>query len=596
MVDRRQVQDPLRGGRRLRTAAQTLDTFVTPADPGPGQDNTLSELATALSDFRPTLKRYGAVVEKADAENAIKQAQADRLANRKNFADATAAGMVPAGANPHYVREYKRMDGELAASGRYLGYLTERWQTSGLAERNFPTEIEAAQAYEEFVSNTRADFLRETFGDGEVDSEWVVGFEQRRASIEGSVASRQVTERIANNEAKFESNTSARIGEIMEAYGDDPETLSTNLNALARHQRDNFGIGYTKFNELLVKHGVSDAMAWANEGNYFEASEALERLANVQVGTGPLGNTAEAKAAINAATAKLTQMERADASYNWSRTQETWARADRGAVLEAQVFARERRAYMREQMQESRDTRDRKDTRELVYADVMTMIVEDPTQDFEETWNNLAKDPNTADLIPTLEAARTARINANTRIVEDPEFLTGLRMEVMMGQAGPEEIATAVAGGQMSYTHAVGMLSDWDSFRRAERAYADQRPEVSSRLGKFRSDVYSSVVGSDEFASPARRRRAAQAAAEFDLYMLEFLEESPDPSPLTAVRKATEVMEIILNSRQYRLDTGDVPDDADFRRPDEARAERDVTETNNPFDVDGMVEGSEPQE
>lgn len=594
-MPRRQVQDPLAGrASGLRPQAQQLDTFVQPQNPGVSQTNPLMELAGALDDIQPSLKQYGAVVEKATVEREVRQAQADRLANQKSFADAVSSGLIPEGANPHYVREYKRMDGELSASGRYLGFLSEKWQTSGLADADFATEADAAQAFEGFVSGTRTEFLTSVFGDGEIDPDWVAGFEQRRGGIEGAVANRQVTERIANNEEKFEARTSAKIGEML-AGGLEGEDLSTRLNQLATHQRQNFGVGYEKFNELVVEQVVSTAMSEAIDGNYFEAREALDRLSEIKTGTGPLSNTGKAKEAINAARTSITRMEQQQTSYQWSRTQEGWARADRPAVLAAQQFQRETRAFRREEMAEARANRHRKDTRELTVADVMMEIVADPTQDFDPTWAQLAQDPNTANLVPVLQNALSTRINAQTRVVEDPDFVTGLKVSVLRGTSGPEEVLGAVADKQITYQNARDILEDWDRRVRTERQYANQSGRVRTIIANDRSNIGRAVAGSDYDSSPAQYLLAGQAQDEYDVLMLEFLEQNPSPSPAQVKRASVDAKKLLLNDPDYRIDNIADPDDVQYKTPEEVG--RDSTqsfnppvEEANPFDEEDMVE------
>lgn len=586
-----QVQDPT-GARRLSPRSSPLDSFVQPAAAQKVNPNELTQLAGALSDLQPTLARWAQREKVADTEREVKQAAADRLRNKASFAEATQRGLIPAGANPYYVQEYKRMDGELDAQSRYHGFLSERWQKSGLYEQDFPTERHAADAFSTFVEQTRGEFLESVFGDGPIDPSYAEGFNKRRGGIESSLSGQQVSERLSRNELKFEANTSELIGELL---GGDSETLGADIAALGRTQKAEFGISNEKFNELVLDQVVADSVALALAGDYEDAMNILDTLDVVPTSAGNfLGGTGAAKEAKNAAAIKITQLQQQRETYDWSKQTREWALEDRPASVSARNFQALRQAQTLEDWDLAATENRESDERDLAYMDTMMEIVANPTQDFTLRWERLASSEATAPLVPTLQAALAARISATERVNEDEGQLAQLKLDVMRGQASPETVVGMVANRTLSYAHSVDILEDWSRATNNAAVLSEQRREVRDVISKGRSGLSKSISGSDQFSSPATNQLAFQATLEYDDLMADYLTTNPQASLRDIRRERAEIIKLLLSDPQYSSETlSSNFERPEIRTPSEARNTRTqglVAPQPNPFNADNMVE------
>lgn len=586
MASRVQVQDPT-SSRRVAPSVRPVDSFVRSFREQPSRGPSgLAQLAGSLQGLAPALQKFAVRQDAAAQEEGTRQAQADRLKNKSNFADATRKGLIPPGVNPYYVQEYKRMDGELDAQGRYQGYLADKWQKSGLAEADFPTEAAASDAFMQFVEDTRGEFL----GDGPLDPAYAEGFNKRRSGIESSAASHHVSARLKRNTEKFEANTSLLIGEQLDAgLGD--EATGEAIAAIGRRQRAEFGVSNATFNELVIDQVVASAVNDAVEGDYNAAMLALDALDVIPTSEGNfLGKSGRAKEARNAAAIKITQIQQTAEGYAWSKTSRTWALEDRPATVAARKFQAESRDHTRKAWTDAEADDRESDVVDNAYMDTMMEIVANPEQDFSDTWARLSSKPYTAKLVPALQAALSARVTAGERVHEDEGQIAQLKLDIMRGEATPKTVVDMVANRTLSYAHSVDILEDWSRKDRAEAAMRGQNADVRRIADRGRAGLSKAITGSDEYSSPATSTLAFQAQLEYDDLFADFLTRNPNASLMDVRKTRADIVKLLLDDPQYSSERlGGTFDRPPISTPAEASATR-AGPAPSPFNTPEMVQ------
>ena len=121
MAKRVQVAD-LKDPEGRRVTTRVVDTYVRPQETQvqkPTARSPLEQLGDALTQFEPGIKRSLALMQEKFIEEEIAAAQQARLENQMTFAEAVKQGVVPGGVSPWWVKEYRRLDGEIAMKQEY---------------------------------------------------------------------------------------------------------------------------------------------------------------------------------------------------------------------------------------------------------------------------------------------------------------------------------------------------------------------------------------------------------------------------------------------------------------------------------------------
>ncbi|MCG8357475.1 MAG: hypothetical protein MI920_18075 [Kiloniellales bacterium] len=519
-------------------------------------------------------------------EQAEKQARADRLRNKLSFAEAVRTGQVPAGANPYYVQEYQRVDGEITAQTAYHAYLTQAWQNSDLHSRPFQDEFEAAQAFSDFADQARSEFLK-TAGSDSVD--WLEGFDRRRAGVETAVSSANIQQRLKVNEARFEAATGLLINETLAAEGLSTEERIDRIQALFKDRSGQFGMSGTKFNELVADQIVAASLQAANDGNIQAALDVIELADQITAGTGKLSGLPKIKDQLEEAELRITRIQQQREELERSRIRWGWSIDDREWSLKARRWQTEDREYTLGERQRAESERDDRRARDMAFSDAAMEIIKDPEADHTDMLADMAAQPNLAPLVSSLQALQSQRISLDEHVEENPEEIGALKVAIAQGQAGPGDIALLIEAQRISTPRAMELINDWVKADRFERTMNNVQADVERIIRDGTAQGRRSIAGSDEFGSPATATIAAQAQADYEMLMLEWLVANPQASRLEAMRQRSEILEMIINDPQYSTDdaearalegTGRPP----FRTPEEARAERARAAQGNIFD------------
>lgn len=546
------MADRIFNAAQLTPQAQVVDTYSRP-DVALPKKSGLADIANALKESEPTLQRFLASKQDSFIEDELAAAQQARMKNKVSYAEAvklyeTTGGQqgVSPGMSPWFVKEYKKMDGQLLARNEYMGYLHETYQKSGLAHQVYESPAEAAQAYSAFVEQQRGAFLTER---GMLDDrEWLEGFEAERGSIENSLAAQNLQERTKANEEYFNDSVSQYISSVIDSDAS-PEEKAAAIFADKEAKLGQLGMSGSKYNQLTVDSISNRAMDYARMGRYDEAQELLSVMGQVKTGTGTLGSTAYARNKTTEAELRIFNMQRQSEDYAWSRQSRSWALQDR----ELQRQALEYQAVQRDR---SNREYNEKEEKEMEAADMMAQIFADPLADRQEEYSRLLREPHLAPLVPALQQFQDNRIDAKFKATEDPSVIAQLEVDILRGTADFTEVLDLVNNKEMNTGTAARLLNQWSQTQnnadRIGKLPQHQRTVVNDTV----KGIESVIKGSDlAMSSEDERARALMAGSRAKRMMLEYLEANPAATELEAMDQAEKIKEKLLNDRSY---SGDV--------------------------------------
>ena len=537
----------------LRPVARPVDTFARPFQNGvtpPSNTNPLLELANSLKAVEPQLNQFLQGKQQEFIDKEVRQAKADRLRVQKSFADAIKANDIEPGQSPYYVKEFKRLDGELSARNEYMFILNNAINESGIEAGAYETEAQAAQAYSELIGQTRANFLSR--GGNTNDLDFLEGFEAARASIENSLGNRFLQNRIEANEERFNEAVGAQIATIMNS-GADTQTKAQLISEFGKRQIGQFGMSGTDFNRLTVDAINTQALSLAAIGAFEEADEVIDLVSTIEAGPGRnLGGTRYAQEQKAAVALRLVQLQRQQVEYGRSSQRWQWSLEDRDLQRNGLEFQERQRNRTEQNWAED-------EIREERTAELMADIFRNPTKDFTDDFDALAADPDLVELIEPLQRFQDSRITATYRAVEDPLEVTTLNADIFALKSGPKEILDLVEQRKLSLPNAARMLDDWQQARIANERMGGMSSNLRTVINDAARSTQRIIESNPDNLSPLIVANAEMAKAKVRLLMAQFVLDNPDIGEIELLREAEQIKQLVINSGVFN-DEFEVPD------------------------------------
>jgi hypothetical protein len=465
MAKRVQVTDQLAQAPTLTPTARPFDTFVMPG--APRQGNGLKDLADALGTLHKPLLQFAAQeVERISDEEAAAGARA-YLENRKGFKEAIEAGIIPAGASPHFIQAYK--DQEVRARGYDFELaFRDEYEKSGLVNQDDPAAVQAFAA--DFTKKWMADNLAD-YDDISVAKNFIPVAEQTTNSI----LARHAEERAAIVEqGLIESAEREIIGMI--DRGGDPAEIGMAITMRSRELIDS-GLNGTKANKLIVDAITNAAI---DKMDY----SVLDLLDQIDTGNGKISGIGYARDQREAAEDKITADIRAAETHEWQR---------------------------QERFREAR-------SRELSGA-AMKALIADPSADVSGIMTELtAINPSAA---ASIGSFKEAQLSAAFRIHERPEVVAGVYGEVRANPDRAVEIAAAAGAARLIAPNTVeSVIRYGESIERNKDVFESDEWRDAER---FLTD---SITGGDLGATAESRQLADEAVQEMEDEAMEWVQKN----------------------------------------------------------------------
>lgn len=308
-------------------------------------------LMRALDVSTGNLDAFGQTYLKENREEQFKQGQMKAQESQEKFADAVAKGVIPATANPWFIKGYQNQDGRVQG----LDYYTQM-QAAYLKSPAKGNDDPAA--YEKFST----DFKKQYMGALPTDrsSDWWGGFQQTAATADERM-SRDHAENVQQAViAKQATNTGAEINVILNSTKD-PVEAAQRINALGDKMRLE-GMPPAAYQEVAAQAVL--AKAKLGDPNFLTALDHIKtsdgasgatlssnpkvQMARVDVSqwlTDKARSATEfAWAADNHAYQVNVVRPRAEEAYkheqdSWARSSATWGRQEQSRSLLSQIQA-----------------------------------------------------------------------------------------------------------------------------------------------------------------------------------------------------------------------------------------------------------------
>lgn len=165
----RQSFEPRLRATGLSPTARPVDTYVRP-------ETGASQLASALSDVAPELRRYSDILAKRDAEIESQRGAAkarELMEKGMSYADAVAAGEIKPQSSPFYLASLKEQSGRVDADTWEGEFIKDVGQNEGLKKAI------SMEAFDKFAMEHRANFLKKRLGEQGRDLAYEQGFGAR---------------------------------------------------------------------------------------------------------------------------------------------------------------------------------------------------------------------------------------------------------------------------------------------------------------------------------------------------------------------------------------------------------------------------------
>jgi len=493
----------------LRPQAAPVDAFEQAgrADPGEG----LRQLAGSLRSIQPSLNRFIDNRQAKVTEEEILAAQRDRLKNSMDYAEAVSQGIIPEGANPHYIRAYKELDGKLAGQQEYTQFLQQKYQESGLASQDFATGADRAAAFEPFAQAAREEYLAD-----KEDVHWISGFEQGRASAENQTLQQFQQDSVRFQSQLAEDTAGKQIADLMYS----PGSVKDNAAAIAdfgRANRGKFGMSYQKYNEMVLNTVETEAKTLALSGRYEDAMNALNILEHVETAPGQyLGQTGAGRETIANVAASVQNIQRQNDNYAWSLQTRQWQ-------LQDQSWKNMTRSRS---MQEF--------AREDTLAEAYVWIAQEPGGDIEEKIRELtAKDPKIGQYAVQLRNAHKSRVRSDRIVLEEKTQMTSLRLGITNGTVTMAELGRAHDEGQMSTDTFFQMMDDLARNSGGQGKVRGLSKDNQDAIKMYRdglTDIAKGDVGVMGAIGAGAKAASFDVQRMFDNDLYSYLEENPTPT------------------------------------------------------------------
>ena len=500
-----QVRDPNAGISTITPQARPIDAFRAPALQRPDTNSELLGLAQGLSSLVPALQQYTTQVQQrdddaAEAENeaAAEEGEALFRRNRVQYAEAVRRGVIPAGANPHLVRQYRIS--ELRNRTMVWGQeLQERWASSGVRDSDDP------QDYLNFIDENSQALLGE-IGEEYNPSEINDGLGPEYDRIINVLQSQHTAYRVNANEARAEQAVANLMTGIIGSYANtavnprsDPGRvlrleLGTSLSLEAR-ELIGTGIGGPVVNRIVIDTLIAQAEASGR-------TDILDVAGEVRTGTGWLDGIREHQSRLNAARTRIVNNNRATENYNFTRlTREQEAAGDR-IIGSTMVSALESNG----------------DPNDPLFKEAQGLVA-----------GLVAQGRLDPEVLNSMNAFQRSIANDSVRINEDPRDIADLSVQI--DETNPERanaiILGAAAEGRISASTVRSLLGQVRTKRSAPGVF-------DSRLYRdFETGIYGIILarsGPDPFGSERSRGLAVRAKHYLALLTREWLSEDPTRS------------------------------------------------------------------
>lgn len=554
------------GMRRLSPTAAPVSTYVRPemgaAPVAPSQTNALSELASGLQEFNPKLQQFFAQ-QNSEAQKRDYESYALKFNTlRKSWAQAVEDGDVPVGASPFARKGYQEKAGQWSAQSDYHLSLMEGWKSSGLATTKYGSEAEAAEAFRTYMTESRKRFIQENLGEGQMDVDWLRGFEGSANAVEQQLIQQHVTARAKFNEDNLEATSRQEIGNIF--YGEtediagkiaelrdgDPEKATEGLRAL--------GITDQKFGSWVMSEAKTAAESLAYAGHFQQARELVVRLDEIQDSTGrSLGETPEGRKAKVEMEEMLTRIQSNAESLEYSRMTRGWAIADR----KLQRLMLENNAnnipYIQKQRERAEKDQQDADARDLKFAEGLSAVLMEPGKDHEPLLAELAADPNYAPLVSPLRSAWSQRLNAQADVNMTPELVAAagqLEVDIIRGDATVQDVLDSIKDRRIDASTMGRLISTWSSSQRYQAQLEDSGARVKETADEGEVFISRILSKADAMGQETNGTLVIQAIMHYQDEIQSFLMENPQASPAAVRRKRNEIIKELTDDPIYQAD------------------------------------------
>jgi hypothetical protein len=466
MAKRVQVADSLAQAPALTPVSRPFDTFTMPQQPTQGSG--LKDLADALGTLHKPLMQFAEQEQKRISDEEAAAGARAYLENRKGFKDAIEAGIIPAGASPHFIQAYK--DQEVRARGYDFELaFRDEYEKSGLVNQDDPAAVQAFAA--DFTKKWMADNLTD-YDDISVAKNFIPVAEQTTNSI----LARHAEERAAIVEQKLVESAEREFIGIIDRGGD-PAEIGMAITMRTRELIDS-GLSGTKANKLIVDAITNAAI---DKLDY----DVLGLLDQIDTGNGKVGGIQYARDQREAAEDKITADIRAAEAHEWQR---------------------------QERYREVR-------SRELSGAAMKLLIESNGSADVSGLMTELTSiAPEKAAAIGSFKESQLA---AAYRIYERPEVVASVYGDVRANPDRAVEIAAkAGAAGLIAPNTVESVIRYGESIERNKDVFESDEWRDAER---FLTDT---IVGNEFAATDEKRMLADEAVQEMEDEAMEWVEKN----------------------------------------------------------------------
>lgn len=554
------------GSRRLKPSAAPVNTYVQPRrailPQLPTNQSGLAQLGEALQTLNPSIQKFLADTKTRQdaADNEFGANQYDQL--RKSYAQAVADGDIPAGASPFVRKGYQEKAGQWDATSSYHLSLVNGWKTSGLATKTFGSEDEAADAFQHYMTGAKKSFIQEHLAanDGQLDVDWMRGFQARAGSVEQQLIQQHVAARVQTNDKNLEREGRREIGNIL--YGEAEDVAAKIASLRDGDPEANIGgyaaLGITddKFNAWVLSEVQTSAETLAYAGHFQQARELIGNVDALEDRKGvPLSQTTEGRKVRVELEDKLTRIQTNAESLEHSRLTRSWAIADRALqrmMLENSV---NNLPYIQAQRERAEKDRNDGEARELKFAESLSTVLADPGKDHEPLLAELAATPNYAPLVSPLRTAWSQRVSAQNKVDMTPDLIASagqLEVDLILGEATVQDVLERIRDKKIDASTMGRLISVWgDKYR-----YDVQKQNAAFRVKEVsdQGEVFLLRILSkrDAMGQETNGTLVVQALMSYQDDMSEFLENNPSASVSDVRRKRNEIVKSLADDPVYK--------------------------------------------
>lgn len=327
-------------------------------------DELLRQLNIGISRFTTA----GQEMLKEDREQQFKEGQLAQQKNQEEFAQAVEKGIIPATANPWFIKGYQNQDGRVAGNA-YFTELKRAYSESPAKGSDDP------EVYKKFITDFNKTYMAKA-GEGK-SSDWWTGFKTVSDSAQSSMASEHAQEAERAVIAKVEANTGAEVNIILNSTRD-PKAAAEAINILATNKRLE-GMPSASF-EKVVSEAVL-AKAKLGDGRMLEALDHIK--SGGPDGKGVLSSNPKVSMAKVDVSNFLTEKARGDLRWAWANDDRQWTLQQR--EIAKKVQEREEQRWAHQQAEWGRAEKGRS-----ILSQIVTSTLNDPANAYANNREKIA--------------------------------------------------------------------------------------------------------------------------------------------------------------------------------------------------------------